>query len=207
MVEKRTVREIIEQRRSIRKYKPDPIDKKIIKQLLESARLAPSSSNRQSWYFVVVEDKEVKEKIVDASFNQRFLAEAPVVIICCGDPRTQAEYWRKLLELKNIGLNYLDEDTYHKLLETDASEGKINLYQSITALVNVAIATEHIVLQAEELGLGTCWVKRFEADKIKEILKLPDYLMVVALLSVGYPDESPEARPRKNLEEITSFNK
>ena len=72
--------------------------------------------------------------------------------------------------------------------------------------VDVAIALEHIVLEAVELGLGTCWIGAFNEDEVKKILKIPQDKKVVALLTVGIPAESPAARPRKTLEEIVAYN-
>ncbi len=72
--------------------------------------------------------------------------------------------------------------------------------------VDLAIALEHIVLEAVELGLGTCWIGAFNEDEVKKILKIPQDKKVVALLTVGIPFESPAARPRKALEEIIAYN-
>ncbi len=72
--------------------------------------------------------------------------------------------------------------------------------------VDLAIALEHIVLEAVELGLGTCWIGAFNEEDVKKILKIPPDRKVVALLTVGVPDESPAARPRKALEEIIAYN-
>jgi len=72
--------------------------------------------------------------------------------------------------------------------------------------VDLAIALEHIVLEAVELGLGTCWIGAFNEDEVKRLLRIPQDKKVVALLTVGIPDESPTARPRKTLEEIVYYN-
>lgn len=72
--------------------------------------------------------------------------------------------------------------------------------------VDLAIALEHIVLEAVELGLGTCWIGAFDEAAVKNLLKIPQDRKVVALLTVGVPAESPGARPRKALEEIVSYN-
>jgi nitroreductase len=72
--------------------------------------------------------------------------------------------------------------------------------------VDLAIALEHLVLEAVELGLGTCWIGAFNEDEVKKILKIPQDKKVVALLTVGVPAESPAARPRKALEEIVAYN-
>ena len=70
-------------RRSIRKFKPDPVEKDVIERILEAGRLAPSAKNRQTWRFVVLQKKENREKIKEAAFNQEFVSEAPVIIAAC----------------------------------------------------------------------------------------------------------------------------
>ena len=80
-----TTKEAIEQRRSIRKYKPDPIPDGYITELLHSARLAPSGCNAQPWRFKIVREPDVKAKLAQAAHNQSFIAEAPVVMVCCAD--------------------------------------------------------------------------------------------------------------------------
>jgi len=67
---------------------------------------------------------------------------------------------------------------------------------------DVMIALEHMVLTATSLGYGTCWIGAFEEEKVKKLLKVPEKLKVVALLPIGVPDETPEARPRKKFTEI-----
>jgi nitroreductase len=72
--------------------------------------------------------------------------------------------------------------------------------------VDLAIALEHIVLEAVELGLGTCWIGAFNEDQVKKILRIPQDKKVVALLTVGIPAELPAARPRKTLDEIVAYD-
>jgi len=71
-----------------------------------------------------------------------------------------------------------------------------------TYAVDVAIAIDHIMLQAWEEGLGTCWIGAFSQDRVKEILSIPDKYKVVALFPLGYPADSPETKTRKELKEI-----
>ena len=78
--------EVIEKRRSIRNYKPDPIPEEHLKKILEAARLAPSGGNRQPWRFIVVRDPERKEALAKASKNQMFIADADVVVVALSDP-------------------------------------------------------------------------------------------------------------------------
>lgn len=71
--------------------------------------------------------------------------------------------------------------------------------------VDVTIALEHLILQAQEEGLGTCWIGSFEEDEVKALLDVPDHVRVLALTPLGYPGESPAFRGRKSLEEIVSY--
>ncbi len=79
------VSEAINKRRSIRKFKPDTIPEEKIRQLLESARLAPPGTNTQPWRFVVVKDDNIRKKLQEAAHNQRHVRRAPVIIVCCAD--------------------------------------------------------------------------------------------------------------------------
>jgi nitroreductase len=72
-------------------------------------------------------------------------------------------------------------------------------------VVDTAIALEHVALEAVELGLGTCWIGAFEEEKVKEILKIPENLKVVACMAVGYPAEEPASKPKKPLDELISY--
>jgi nitroreductase len=106
------VSKAISTRRSIRRYKPDPIPEDVLLKVLEAARLAPSAGNRQPWRFVVVKDKNRRMELAKAANNQSFIAEAPVVIAVLGessisrwykqDPMIAAEHI--CLEATELGL-------------------------------------------------------------------------------------------------------
>ena len=77
-----------------------------------------------------------------------------------------------------------------------------------TDTINCSIALSFMMLEAHELGLGTCWLGRFYADKVKKALDIPDYVSVVAIAPIGYPaDEQPEAKPRKSYGQVVSYDK
>jgi nitroreductase len=82
----KNIYELITLRKSVRSYKSDPVPDELIRKLLEAARLSPSASNRQEWRFIIVTDTENRRQIADAACRQRFVAEAPVIIICCAKP-------------------------------------------------------------------------------------------------------------------------
>jgi nitroreductase len=72
--------------------------------------------------------------------------------------------------------------------------------------VDVTIALEHLILQAQEEGLGTCWIGSFEEEEVKSLLDVPEHVKVLALTPLGYPGEVPEFRGRKPLEKIISYD-
>jgi nitroreductase len=72
--------------------------------------------------------------------------------------------------------------------------------------IDVAISVDHMSLEAAEQGLGTCWIGAFHEDQVKKILGVPEKIRVVVMLTLGYPAESPSARPRKGLEEIVAYD-
>jgi nitroreductase len=75
-----------------------------------------------------------------------------------------------------------------------------------TDTIDCSIAMSFILLQAQELGLGTCWLGRFNADRVKKICDIPEEVSVIAMTPLGYPAESPAARPRKAAEEVIRFD-
>jgi nitroreductase len=177
----------IKWRRSVRNFSERPIEREKVLQLLEAARLAPSSSNRQAWHFVVIDDKAVIEKIpgtvpVGTQRIINFVKNAPLVIAGC--------YTKAFT-------HYIAQFTGHE-----------------NHLIDVSIAMAQVTLAATELGIGTCWIGWFGESRLRNLLRLPRRYKIVALLVLGYPVEpSTEesiagipARPRKDLSEITSHN-
>jgi nitroreductase len=162
--------EAIEKRRSIRKFKPNPIPDEHLKKILEAGRLAPSGGNRQPWYFIVATDSETKKALSIAANNQGFISDAAVIITALGDPGVSSK--------------------------TSTSSTRILHKQ------DPMIAIEHMVLAAAALGYGTCWIGAFNENEVKRILKIPENLVVVALLPVGVPDQDPVPKPRKAFKEI-----
>jgi len=72
--------------------------------------------------------------------------------------------------------------------------------------VDVTIALEHLILQAQEEDFGTCWIGSFEEEEVKSILNIPDDVKVLALTPLGFPAESPPYRGRKRMEDIVSYD-
>ena len=201
-----TTKAAIEKRRSIRKFKPDPIPEEHITALIDAARLAPSGCNAQPWRFKVVQDSETKRKLAQAAYDQSFLAQAPVVLVCCADVKGYLK--GTVSGIQELGQTGSIEDKIVKILLRRSSQMDLQMKviskEQLGARMafNVALAVEHIVLRALDFGLGTCWVRLIEEQKVREIFGWDDNLFVVALLPIGYPDESPLPRKRLMVEEL-----
>jgi len=171
--------EVIRDRRSVRKYLPTDVGDQQILDLLEAARLAPSGGNSQAWGFVVVRDPERRRIVMEACHNQEWMLSAPVFIACVADVSRRME----------------DPPG----LEVDERSAELHVK---TTIRDTAIAAEHIVLQAQAMGLSTCWIAWFEQDAIRRALSVPSDKYVVAVLTVGHADEMPDPRPRRPLAEM-----
>ncbi len=195
-------KEAIEKRRSIRRYKPDPIPEEHIRELLDSARLAPSGCNAQPWRFKIVKEAAMKARLAEAAYNQGFIADAPVVIVCCAD--IQGYIDGTVSGLQDLGKVGALKDGMVTVLQGRADNLKTMGRSELVPIVavNVAIAIEHIVLRALDFGLGSCWIRLFYEQKVKDLFEWPDNIYVVALLPIGYPAEVPKARKRLALKEI-----
>jgi len=163
---------LLKTRRSIRRYKPDPVPDEMVQQLLEAARWAPSASNRQPWEFIVVRDEAIRKQVAQhAAFyfiKWAHVGEAPLLIVMCGNAGNPA---------------------YRRFLHED-----------------IGLAGGQIMLQAKALGLGTCWIGALDRKAVAGILKIPDHLEIVGLLTVGFPAEDPPPPPRKPLSEIVHYD-
>ena len=174
--------EAIKTRRSIRKYKDTAVDDKTIELVLEAARWAPSWANTQCWRFIVVRDNKIKDELANiTTYNNpatNAIRNAPVVIVACAE---------------------LGKSGYY---DGEQATDKGDWY-----MFDVGIAMQNLVLTAHSLGLGTVCNGLFDAKKTASILGVPQGFCVVAITPLGYPDQEPRPRPRKELSEIVSYEK
>jgi nitroreductase len=189
-------------RRSIRKFKSDPVAPELITRCLEAARLAPSAANCQPWKFLVVRSVEKRQQVMDAAYGQPMFGQAPVTIILLGDRKAYLKRFRTGLELVQVGA--IDREVGEKAL-TAYREMKQAGDDPGAIMVNCVIAGQNLILESINEGLGSCWVMLFKKERIAEIFNLPKTLFPVALIPLGYPDEDPPQRPRYSLEEV-AFN-
>ncbi len=188
--------ELVKKRRSIRRFRPEPIPDEYVDKIIEVARWAPSAANSQPWEFIVIKKEELKRKIVQLIKEDRVLTQkmeltrelalrspgqvkpverfgyedAPVFIILCSDTRTKEAF------------------PVHVALQ----RGQSNLDSSL------ANAFLYMQLAVTTLGLGAQWVSAtrnlFEQCLIKELLGIPEELQIYDMMAVGYPTAEP--RPR-----------
>jgi len=192
--------DVIALRRSIRKFREEDISADTIRLLLEAARLAPSGSNLQPARFIVAQSTTAKEALGRCT-PYKFIVKASVIFVCCADLRAITTRDRRIGELMIEGaFEGIDIDINDASITSSPimDEEAVKAYLSM----NVAIAVEHIVLKAVDLGLGSCWLGRFDRDKVRECLKLDERIYPVVLLPVGHPDQSPQARPRLALDKL-----
>ncbi|ACX52178.1 nitroreductase [Ammonifex degensii KC4] len=87
------VLEVIKKRCSVRQYKEDPVPRELIEQILEAARWAPSAGNLQPWFFYVITDAGRRRCLAAAAWGQKFVGEAPVLIVVCAEPQRSAQHY------------------------------------------------------------------------------------------------------------------
>ena len=193
----------IQSRRSIRKFKSDPVPDSCIQELLEAARRAPSGSNLQPARYVVIKSEKERAKLKECT-PLPFVVNAPVVIACCIDKGVMDNSMERYKELMAADA-FVDTPLADGAMVEAYARRRRSLDPAVIRAylaLNAAIAIEHIALRAVDLGLGSCWIMMFDNEKTRRILELDDRYDVVALLPVGYPDQSPAARPRVPMAEL-----
>ncbi len=196
--------ELVEKRRSTRRFRPDPVADEDVERIVEVARWSPSGANSQPWEMVVVRDAELRAGILDIlrdhseytrrveltreeamrhrgisrPWSQPGWADAPVLIIVCGDPRTKEAY--PLSAVLNHG-----DDIFA------SSMGSALVYMHLAAV---------------SLGLGSQWVSSasdvFAQCLIKELLDIPREMEVYDMMALGYPAREPGPRLVRSREEL-----
>ena len=173
--------ELAGRRQSDRRYAETPLPRDAIERCLEAARLAPSACNSQPWSFIVVDHPGDRDRLAAAAFSgiynmNRFAARAPVLVAVVTE---RSKYIARLGGMIR-GVQY--------------------------SLLDVGAACEHLILQAAEEGLGTCWLGWFDEKAVKRTLGLPREARVDVLISVGYAEEgATREKKRKSLDEVRRY--
>jgi nitroreductase len=172
---------VMAERRSVRKYKSDPVSDEVILEILEAARSAPSWANTQVCRYIIVKDEDVKKGLADSlpegNPARKAIAEAPV-IVCLFAKRALSGYYK--------GVPATDKGDWF--------------------MFDAGIAMEHIVLAAWNFGLGTVHVGLFDAGKAERVVNIPDGFSMVEMTPLGYFDEIPRPTPRKPLKDLVFLN-
>lgn len=168
--------------RSIRKYKSTPIAPDVLDEILEAGIRASNTGNMQVYSMVVTTDNALKEKLWEQHFKQDMVKQAPVVITFC-----------------------TDFNRFNKWCEQNKAEpGYDNFLSFYTGSVDAVIAAQNVAIEAENKGLGVCYLgtTNYTTDKIIDILNLPKAVVPVTTLVIGYPDENPPLTDRLPAEAV-----
>jgi len=174
--------EAIKRRRSIRKYKSDPVPGEVLQAVMEAVRWAPSWANTQCWEVIAVKDPKVKSDLATAlpKTNPALssMTDAPIVLVLCGKKGVSGYYKGQPATAKGDWL-----------------------------LFDTGLAMQNLCLAAHALGLGTVVVGMFDHKKAEEILGLPQNAEVVAITPLGYPAAEGGTPKRKELSEFVFYDK
>ena len=173
--------QIIKQRRSIRKYKKKPVSNEQIQLLIQAAVEAPSWKNSQTARYHVITSQpllnEFKERCLP-EFNQENCKDAPVLIVTSFIPNRSG-------------------------FERDGTPS--NELANGWGCYDLGLQNANLVLKAEELGYGTLIIGIRDAQKIREVLSVPEEETIVSVIAVGIPAEEPNRPKRKGTEDIVRF--
>ncbi|MEG1616173.1 MAG: nitroreductase family protein [Bacteroidales bacterium] len=174
--------ESMKNRRTVRKYSDREVSEEMLTKLLEVALRASTTGNMQLYSVVVTRDAENKSKLAPAHFNQPMVTGAPVVLTFCAD----FNRFTKWCELR------------------EAEPGYDNIQSFIAAALDAALVAQSFCNAAEEAGLGICYLgtTTYNAKQITEILGLPELVVPVTTVTVGYPEEIPAQCERLPIEAV-----
>lgn len=206
------VPEAILKRRSIRNWKPVPVEKEKVEKVLEAGRRAPSWGNTQPWRFIVVQDKTKIEALAKSAGGQPHVKNAPVVIVCCGvaDSLSRKMHREALKQLMDAGVMDWTEDILDNVVLGSDQFAPYRLGEQVMTIKageQIMIAAAYMTLEALNQGLGTCWVGAISPKDTHLAMNLPKDLFVHDLILLGYPGEDPKPRPRKALDKIIFWEK
>ncbi len=183
--------EAIAARRSIRKFKPDPIPEEALTAILTAAQQAPSGKNRQPWRFVIVKEDQRPEMI-------RIMSEAITRHVAEGDDPGSSEWTAHVMEQAPVTVFIFNPDAIHPWMAHSIDQN----FSELVDTQSIGAAIQNMLLAAVELGLGSLWI----CDVFYAYEDLAKWLgekgQMVAAVSLGYPLEAPGPRPRKPLSEL-----
>ena len=184
----------IESRRSIRKFKNDPVPQELLDKILWAATLAPSGKNKQSWYFYVVQ-KDKRDEMIAAM--QKGLEQLTTKGFNLGS----AKFTQQVMSQAPVTIFIFNPTGQHPL----ARRNDLQAFGDIVDIQSIGAAIQNMLLAAQTLGLGSLWICDvfFAYDALVEWLGAEGEM--IAAVSLGYPDQTPEPRPRKSVAEVTEY--
>ncbi|NLT55457.1 MAG: nitroreductase family protein [Actinomycetales bacterium] len=187
----------VRRRRSVRRFADRPIPEEVLTEILEAGRLAPSGGNRQGFHFGVVTDGALRRELAGAAGGQDWIATAPVVIAYCVELSADLatlppDDFAMQVNRDRFGQEFLD--SVNALPDRATTR---TLWDNGAAL----IPGEHVHLAAAAHGLGSCWVGHLDIRRAGAVLGLPDDMVCLYLMPVGYPAEEPGEVSRRSLAE------
>jgi nitroreductase len=203
--------DVITSRKSIRRYRPDPIPDEMIDKILEAARWAPTGENYQPWRLIVIRDRETRNRIGDLA--KLGSGSRMTAWYCMGEMQKRFEGIEDP-EKRDRVLKFMYSGEVSEFAKQaplviavigSLMEGSVDVPYDLSACI------ENMLLEAHSLGLGACWVhgpvaSTRDAKKFKEILGIPTGMgeyKVIAYVAIGWPAEDRKhPRPKKSLEEI-----
>lgn len=208
--------DLMETRKSVRKYSEKQISDETLKQILNAARLAPSWMNSQPWQFIAVKNQETKDLLSKLSNNQPHVRLADTVIVCVADNGAWSkEVFGKVLKDKGLADAAIDSIMTIPAYYPPLLGAETTLLRSVE---QITYAIAYMTLEAERLGVGCCVIGAIgnEVTKIlpelskeaKEKLGLNDNHCIISMLTLGYEEEKqPADKQRKDFNEVISLEK
>lgn len=199
----------IKGRTSIRRFKPTTVPDEDIRRILDAGRLAPSANNTQPWSFLVIRDQAVLADMAEAVRRQidRMIPHAEdekQAQRLAAYKGTYYTFFEKAPVVIAVFMEGCDAGTNKLLGRMGYTAEDIMRLRPNPGLQSVAAAIEHLLLAAHALGYGSCWMTGplVAQEAFEKLLGYGRDKFIAALLPVGVPDEHPQARPRRPLEEL-----
>ena len=176
------VSDILLNRRTIRKYSSEPVEDKLLNDLLQKACRASTTGNMQVYSVIITRDPSKKNELAPLHFNQSMVTEAPVVLTFCADFNRFNKWCR----------------------ERNAEPGYDNFLSFLTATIDALLVAQTLCIAAEAKGLGICYLgtTTYMAHEIIKVLNLPNGVVPVTTVTLGWPAEKPEQVDRLPLEAV-----
>ena len=191
----------IDDRRSIRKYLPQMLEKSLIDEILRAGIAAPSAKNRQPWRFVVFTEQAKTELLREMEKGLRRELEGEALLPEVRGGLADAFHTMQIMHKAPVLILVLNPDTGSPF----DPQNPVSRFAEIADTLSIGAAVENMLLKAASLGLGSLWIANtcFAYPELTAYLKTDAQL--VCAVSLGYPDEAPAGRPRKTPEEVTEY--